>query len=164
MDKKEIILGVDPGTQITGYGIISTYPELNTIDFGCIRPPKDLPLENRYQIIYESLQSLIETYQPTQIAVESQFVYKNPQSAIKLGMAKGMVFLLAAQKKIKVIEFAPKKAKLAIVGTGKASKFQVQKMIQSLLKLPCLPEPEDAADALALAICLSHQIKGIHYV
>lgn len=158
MNKKEIILGVDPGTIITGYGIISTFPNLETLDFGCIKPPKDLPLEKRYKIIYESLHSLIETHQPTHIAVESQFVLKNPQSAIKLGMAKGMVFLLAAQKNIPVLEFAPKKAKLAIVGKGTASKFQVQKMIQSLLNLPILPEPEDAADALALAICLSHNL------
>lgn len=158
MNKKEIILGVDPGTIITGYGIISTIPKLETLDFGCIKPPKDLSLEKRYKIIYESLQSLIEVYQPTHIAVESQFVLKNPQSAIKLGMAKGMVFLLAAQKNIPVLEFAPKKAKLAIVGKGTASKFQVQKMIQSLLNLPVLPEPEDAADALALAICLSHNL------
>lgn len=161
MQKKEIILGVDPGTRVTGYGIISIETEITPIDFGCIRPPARLSLEERYQIIFENLEHLIQTHLPTAIAVESQFVLKNPQSAIKLGMAKGMVLLAAARNKIPVHEFAPKKAKQAVVGKGSASKGQVQRMIQSLLKLPHLPEPEDAADALALAICLSNQRKYV---
>lgn len=157
MDKKEIILGIDPGTRITGYGIIVVDQPITALDFGCIRPPANLPLEQRYKIIFESVEALIEQYAPTMIAVESQFVLKNVQSAIKLGMAKGMVLLAAARKNIPVHEYAPKKAKLAVVGTGSASKSQVQKMIQTLLRLPTIPEPEDAADALALAICASHQ-------
>lgn len=148
---KSIILGIDPGTRVTGYGVIdaSSHP----IDFGCIRPPSKYLLADRYQILFDSIEALIEKYQPVAIAVESQFVLKNAQSAIKLGMAKGMVFLAAARKKIPLYEFAPKKAKLAVVGHGGASKHQVQKMIQALLRLPSPPEPEDAADALALAIC-----------
>jgi crossover junction endodeoxyribonuclease RuvC len=157
MDKKEIILGIDPGTRITGYGIILVGHPITAIEFGCIRPPPTLPLEQRYKIIFESVEALIEQHAPTLIAVESQFVLKNVQSAIKLGMAKGMVLLAAARKNIPVHEYAPKKAKQAVVGTGNASKSQVQKMIQTLLRLPTLPEPEDAADALALAICCSHQ-------
>lgn len=159
MDKKEIILGIDPGTRVTGYGIISMQEPILAIDYGCIRPPPDLPLAERYKIIFESLEMLIEQHAPTTIAVESQFVLKNAQSAIKLGMAKGMVLLAAARKNIPVYEYAPRKAKLAVVGTGAASKAQVQKMIQTLLRLPKLPEPEDAADALALAICCSHQLR-----
>ena len=162
MDKKEIILGIDPGTRITGFGIISTEGTPVAIDYGCIRPPPDLPLAERYKIIFESLETLIEKHAPTLIAVESQFVLKNAQSAIKLGMAKGMVLLAAARRNIPVHEFAPKKAKLAVVGSGSASKNQVQRMIQSLLRLPVLPEPEDAADALALAICCSHQRKRFY--
>ncbi len=157
MDKKEIILGIDPGTRITGYGIISFDPSIRALDYGCIRPPPNLSLEQRYKIIFESLEALITQYAPTLIAVESQFVMKNVQSAIKLGMAKGMVLLAAARQNIQVQEFAPKKAKQAIVGRGNATKAQVQWMIQSLLQLPLAPEPEDAADALALAICASHQ-------
>jgi crossover junction endodeoxyribonuclease RuvC len=157
MDKKEIILGVDPGTRITGYGVILIGHPVIALDFGCIRPPAHLKLEHRYKIIFESLEQLIAKYAPTTIAVESQFVLKNAQSAIKLGMAKGMVLLAAARQNIQVLEFAPKKAKQAIVGTGSATKTQVQKMIQALLQLPQIPEPEDAADALALAICASHQ-------
>ncbi len=161
MDKKEIILGIDPGTRITGYGIIVVGHPMIALDFGCIRPPAHLPLEQRYKIIFESVEALIHQYSPTLVAVESQFVLKNAQSAIKLGMAKGMVILAAARKNIPVKEFAPKKAKQAIVGTGNASKFQVQKMIQILLQLPTLPQPQDASDALALAICASHQRTSI---
>ena len=163
MEKQTKILGIDPGTRVTGYGLIQVVGHKTLpLDFGCIRPPPDLPLEQRYQILFEGIEALIERHSPDAIAVESQFVWKNPQSAIKLGMAKGMVYLAAARKKIALYEFAPKKAKLAVVGKGQASKFQVQRMIQALLSLPHPPEPEDAADALALAICCSHQLRYSH--
>ena len=149
-----IILGIDPGTQITGYGFIKKEPSrVFAIDYGCIRPPHALPLAERYRIIFESLAIIIDRHKPEAIAVESQFVLKNPQSAIKLGMAKGMCILAAAQRGIPVYEYAPTRAKMAVVGKGHASKWQVQKMIQVILHLPAPPEPEDAADALALAIC-----------
>lgn len=155
----DVILGIDPGTRITGYGIIRQPFAL--IDFGCIRPPPNLPLEQRYQILFNAVETLVELHKPTAIAVESQFVLKNAQSAIKLGMAKGMVFLAGARAKIPVYEYAPKQAKLAVVGKGQASKFQVQRMIQTLLQLPTLPEPEDASDALALAICCAHHLRNV---
>ncbi len=157
--KNPVILGIDPGTVITGYGIIDG--DSQPLDFGCIRPPIKLSLEARYKIIFDAIEELIEKHQPGAIAVESQFVMKNVQSAIKLGMAKGMAYLAAARKGIPIYEFAPKRAKQAVVGTGNATKFQVQKMIQSLLRLPQIPEPEDAADALALAICCAHQLRTI---
>lgn len=157
MTQKEIILGIDPGTRITGYGAIDK--EKQPIDFGCIRPPPKLALAERYKILFESVEALIERLSPCAIAVESQFVLKNPQSAIKLGMAKGMIYLAAARRGISIYEFSPKKAKLAVVGNGSASKFQVQKMIQALLRLPQPPQPEDAADALALAICCVHHMR-----
>ncbi len=156
-----IILGIDPGTQITGYGVIQAdSPRIAPIDYGCIRTPPNLSLPERYRIIFESLETLIAKYRPEVLAIESQFVMKNAQSAIKLGMAKGMAILAAARSGIPVCEYAPKQAKLAVTGTGRASKWQVQKMIQSLLRLSTPPHPEDAADALALAICHAH--KGTH--
>lgn len=158
MTTKKVILGIDPGTRITGYGVIDE--QIHPLDFGCIRPPPKLILADRYKIIFDSVEALIQKYQPSAIAVESQFVLKNVQSAIKLGMAKGMVYLAAARQSIPVYEFAPKQAKLAVVGHGGASKFQVQKMIQALLRLPNPPEPEDAADALALAICCAHHLRS----
>jgi crossover junction endodeoxyribonuclease RuvC len=149
-----IILGIDPGTQITGYGFIRKEPShVLAIDYGCIRPPHDLPLAERYRIIFESLAIIIDKHKPDVVAIESQFVLKNPQSAIKLGMAKGMAILAATQRGIPVYEYAPTRAKMAVVGKGHASKWQVQKMIQIILHLSVPPEPEDAADALALAIC-----------
>jgi crossover junction endodeoxyribonuclease RuvC len=160
MANKKILLGIDPGTRITGYGLITS--EMEVLDFGCIRPPPKDPLEMRYKVIFESVEMILQTHKPDAIAIESQFVLKNVQSAMKLGMAKGMVLLAAARKNIPIFEFAPKKAKRAVVGVGSASKLQVQHMIQRLLKLPKLPEPEDAADALALAICLSHQLEKLH--
>ncbi len=158
MAQKKIILGIDPGTRITGYGVIDE--DRQPLDYGCIRPPSKMMLAERYKILFEGIEALIERFSPSVIAVESQFVLKNAQSAIKLGMAKGMVFLAAAKKSIPIYEFAPKQAKLAVVGHGNASKHQVQKMIQTLLRLPHPPEPEDAADALALAICCIHQMRN----
>jgi crossover junction endodeoxyribonuclease RuvC len=152
-----IILGIDPGTRITGYGLIRLLPTgIEPIDYGCIRPPPTHPLPERYRIIFEAIEQLIGKFQPTVLAIETQFVLKNAQSAIKLGMARGMAVLAAARAKMEVHEYAPKRAKQAVVGNGSASKTQVQRMIGSLLGLPKDPEPEDAADALALAICYAH--------
>jgi crossover junction endodeoxyribonuclease RuvC len=155
-----IILGIDPGTRITGYGVIRVDGNsIHPLDYGCIKPPPTLPLQQRYRIIFDAIEKLIERHTPHAISVESQFILKNPQSAIKLGMAKGMVLLAAARRDITVHEYTPKKAKLA-VGSGSSNKQQVQRMIASLLRLPHLPEPEDAADALALAICHAHNLRN----
>ena len=149
-----IILGIDPGTRITGYGIIQKRgAQITALDYGCIRPPTNLSLNQRLAIIFEGLELLLEQHRPEVVAVELQFVLKNVQSAIKLGMAKAMALLAASRRGIPVYEYAPTRAKQAVVGKGQASKWQVQRMIQSILQLPSLPEPEDAADALALALC-----------
>lgn len=149
-----IIFGIDPGTRITGYGIIKViHGAHQVIDFGCIRPPPSLDSAQRYLALFQAIEQLIEKYRPDAVAVETQFVYKNAQSALKLGMARAVTTLAASRQEIPVFEYAPKKAKLAVVGNGAASKQQVQKMVQLLLRLPQLPEPEDAADALAIALC-----------
>jgi crossover junction endodeoxyribonuclease RuvC len=159
MNNCHTILGIDPGTSITGYGVIAYHPnQADVIDFGCIRPPSKRKLSERYLIIYEGLSEMMDRYKPTAVAIETQFVAKNPQSAIKLGMARGMAVLAATQRSIAVYEYAPKRAKQAVVGHGSASKSQVQIMIQRLLRLSHLPEPEDAADALALALCHGHTL------
>ncbi len=157
--RQQIILGIDPGTRVTGYGVIKVrHPRIEPVDFGCIRPPTNQDLPARYLALFNSLEKLLNEYSPDAVAVETQFVYKNVQSALKLGMARGVVMIAAARRGIPIFEYAPKKAKLAVVGNGSASKEQVQKMIQLLLELPVLPEPEDAADALALAICHAHSV------
>lgn len=161
--KKHIILGIDPGTRKTGYGIIET--DLHTLhpsDYGCISPPSKLPLHERYCIIHEGIEHLLDHHPIDVVAVESQFISKNAQSAMKLGMAKGVAILAATKRKIPVFEYAPRQAKQAVTGSGGADKEQVQKMLQSLLHLPNPPQPEDAADALALAICHANHIKAAH--
>ena len=151
-----IILGVDPGTVTTGYAVIDGD---TILDFGCIRPPTKLTLAERYLVIFNAIEHLIRKFQPEAISVETQFMSKNAQSTMKLSMARGTVILAAAKNNVSVHEYSPRKAKQAIVGNGGASKEQVQRMLQILLKLPSLPEPADAADALALAICHAHTLK-----
>lgn len=154
-----IILGIDPGTRITGYGIIQIIDShFKVLDYGSIRPPTTYQDAQKYLTLFNAIDLLLEKHHPGYVVVESQFVYKNVLSALKLGKAQGMALLAAARRNIPIYEYAPKVAKRAVVGTGSASKYQVQKMIQMLLKLPCIPEPEDAADALALAICLAHTL------
>jgi crossover junction endodeoxyribonuclease RuvC len=159
-DKEHIIIGIDPGTQVTGYGIIKYKSNVSEVlDFGCIRPPRHLNAHERYLAIFNGIEHLLERYQPHFFAIETQFVNKNAQSALKLGMARGVATLAGTKRGIPIYEYAPRKAKLAVVGNGAASKEQVQKMIQLLLRLPVLPTPEDAADALAIALCHAHTIK-----
>lgn len=154
-----IIIGIDPGTQVTGFGIIksdgSTY---EIIDYGCIRPPASYKLTDRYLIIFNAIEELLQRYSPDILVVETQYVKINVQSAIKLGMARGMAILAAKKRKIPIFEYAPSKAKKAVVGKGSASKVQVQKMVQILLKL-AEPPSEDAADAIALAICHANSLR-----
>lgn len=148
-----IIIGIDPGTLVTGFGIIKVEgASFLPIDYGCIRPPASFKLSERYLILFNAVEELIEKYQPTVMAVETQFVQKNVQSAIKLGMARGAAIIAAKRRGLSVFEYAPTKAKSAVVGNGRASKQQVQGMVKLLLNLKDIP-PEDAADALALAIC-----------
>ena len=150
---------------MTGYGVIQEGDRhWEPLDFGCIRPPRNLKIHERYLAIFEGIDHLLEKYQPGAVAVETQFVYKNVQSALKLGMARGAVLIAAARRGVAVFEYAPRKAKQAVVGNGGASKFQVQKMVQMELKLLQLPEPADAADALALALCHAHSKKASLYV
>lgn len=161
MKKKEIFIGVDPGTAVTGYGIVEkTDGGLHLIDYGCIRPPLKFKLSVRYKILFEATKELIKKYNPTSMAIETQFVHeKNPQAGIKIGMARGVIVLAATLADIKTFEYTPKSIKLAATGMGGATKQQMQWMIQQHFRLKTLPEPADAADALALAICHSHALE-----
>lgn len=155
-----IIIGIDPGTQVTGYGVIECINNAcRAIDYGCVRPPASLKLSDRYLIIFNGIEELLEKYRPQALVVETQYVQKNIQSAIKLGMARGIIIIAAKRKGIAVFEYGPTKAKSAVVGNGKASKVQVQGMVKLLLNLDQIPTPEDAADALALAICHAQSLR-----
>jgi crossover junction endodeoxyribonuclease RuvC len=156
--KEEILIGVDPGTAITGYGIVSKGPKgLTLIDYGCIRMPAKLKLSQRYKILFQAMTELIQKHSPTSMAIESQFVHeKNRQVGITIGMARGVITLAATLADIDVYEYTPKSVKLAATGSGTATKEQMQGMIQQYFRLKTPPEPADAADALAIAICHSH--------
>ncbi len=153
-NKEEIILGIDPGTAVTGYGVIRTDGRVCLpIDFGAIRPAKGMSLEKRYLAIFNGVEQLIAKYKPDAVSVETQFVKDNIASAMKLGMARGAVMIAAARQDIPIFCYEPRKVKKAVVGTGSASKHQMQQMTQQILGLSVCPTPEDAADALGLAIC-----------
>ncbi len=155
-----IFIGIDPGTRVTGYAILRVEGnEYKPLDYGCIKPPPILPLADRYLIIFNSVAELVERHKPHAVIVETQYVHKNVQSAIKLGMARGCIIIAARQRDVPIVEYSPSEAKLAVVGNGRASKKQVQGMVQRLLCLSKIPEPEDAADALALTICHAHAIR-----
>ena len=144
-----MIIGIDPGSTITGYALLAE----ELVDYGTIRPPKKAKLSERRLIIYEAIAHLIEKYGPSAMAIETQFVRANPQTAIKLGMVRGIAILAASQVSIPIYEYAPSKAKLAATGKGSASKQQVQQMVQRLHNLSKVSE--DEADAIAIA--MGHQ-------
>lgn len=154
------ILGIDPGSRITGYGVIDCSGERRQyIASGCVRVP-DGPLPARLKVIFESVRTLILDYQPTQLAVEQVFVNRNPDSALKLGQARGAAICAGVLHDLPVSEYSPREVKQAIVGRGGAEKGQVQHMVMALLELTASPQA-DAADALAVALCHSHTSRGL---
>ncbi|MEY3182027.1 MAG: hypothetical protein RLZ35_12 [Pseudomonadota bacterium] len=150
------ILGIDPGSVVTGYGLIEQQRRQSIyVTSGCIRVGKKAFAE-RLSVIFEDLSALIKAYEPTIVAIERVFVHKNVASALKLGQARGAAIVAAAQQGLLVAEYAPREIKKAVVGYGGAEKSQIQQMIQMLLGLSGLPQA-DAADALAVAVCHAHQ-------
>ena len=161
MTKDKIIIGIDPGTNILGYGIISVdskgphYVDMGVFDLRKIKDPFE-KLAN----IFAGINELIEEYQPDQLAVESPFYGKNAQVVLKLGRAQGAALTAAVMRGIPVAEYAPRKAKIAICGNGAASKEQVAMMIQKTLKVDLDPKYLDATDALAIALCHHYQLSN----
>jgi crossover junction endodeoxyribonuclease RuvC len=152
-----IVLGIDPGTAATGYGIIErSGSRLRAIDYGCFEtvPADDLP--QRLLLIHQAMAELIADHQPVLIGVERLFFNRNVQTAFAVGQARGVVLLAAAQAGVPVFEYGPHEVKMAVTGYGRAGKAQVQRMVQVVLGMDALPRPDDAADALAVAICLAH--------
>jgi len=152
-----IILGIDPGTATTGFGAIKTSKEKITfLGCGCIKTyPSDSP-EIRLNQIFNQINRLIKEYKPGVLVVEKLFFFKNAKTLIPVSQSKGIILLAAAKKRIPVYEFTPLQVKMNIVGYGRADKKQMQKMIKILLKLKDIPQPDDAADALGLAISYSY--------
>jgi crossover junction endodeoxyribonuclease RuvC len=152
-----IVLGIDPGTAATGYGVVERDgSKLRAIDYGCLEtlPTQELPV--RLLEIHRAVTELILTHRPAQLGIERLFFNKNVQTAFAVGQARGVVLLAAAEHGLPVFEYGPHEVKLAVTGYGRAGKEQVQRMVQIVLGMPIMPRPDDAADALAVAICVAH--------
>lgn len=163
-----IILGIDPGTATTGYGLIDYPPEKNQkrsigkrplkavpkcLAYGVIRTEPNLPQPKRLQKIYLGISGLIREWKPKLLAIENIYFFKNLKTAIPVSQAKGVILLAAAQKKVPTLELTPLQVKTAITGYGRSEKRQMQAMVKLLLKLQEIPRPDDAADALGVALC-----------
>lgn len=160
-----LVLGFDPGSIVTGYGLVlKVGAKLTCIDYGCIRPPKSENFSERMKALFLGAEELIDKHKPDIIAIETQYVHRNVQSALKLAMARNSLVLPAALKGIEVCELNPVTAKMAVLGKGQATKEQVQYMVAKLLQLAAVPTPADAADALALAIACHNRNQKLAYV
>jgi len=155
-----LTLGIDPGTATTGFGlVIERSNKLTVVDHGVIRTPKTESSQNRLRILFNEIKSLLRIYKPKWLAIERLFFGKNVKTVNAVSQARGIVLLAAAELKVKISEYTPLEVKMALTGYGRADKQQVQHMVKSLLGLAILPEPDDAADALAIAICHHHSYK-----
>lgn len=155
-----IILGIDPGFAITGYGIVEYIGnKYSVIDYGAITTPAGKPLSERLLTLYNSLEEIIEKYKPDAISVEELFINKNIKTALSVGHGRGVVILAAAKSGRKVFEYTPLQVKQSVVGYGRADKNQVQQMVKIILNLPKIPKPDDVSDALAIAICHGNSYK-----
>lgn len=152
-----IILGIDPGTAITGFGVVECIGnKYKPVTYGCFRTGPEDPLDLRLKSLYQGLTEVISKYQPAQVAVEELFFNKNVRTALAVGHARGIALLAAANWDIPVSEYTPLQVKQSVTGYGKAEKKQVQFMVKTLLSLNEIPKPDDVADALAVAICHAH--------
>lgn len=155
-----IILGIDPGSRITGYGVIrEDMRNIRYLDSGCIRTAEGT-LSERLLEIYNGICHLMDAWSPNEVAIEEVFMHQNASSALKLGHARGVAMVAAASHRVSVSEYSAREVKQAVVGYGAAEKSQVKQMVMSLLLLDGAPQ-NDAADALAIAICHSHRRKNM---
>ena len=152
-----IIIGIDPGTRITGYGIINEQDGvISCVEYGAIKNSPKLSVWECQLRIFDGISKIISEYKIDAVAVESQFFSKNPDSTMKIGAARSVALLPASRAGLPISEYAPKRVKKAIVGTGNATKSQMQHMIQKILNIREQITPEDAADALGIAVCHLH--------
>jgi crossover junction endodeoxyribonuclease RuvC len=155
-----LVLGIDPGTATTGYGLVrdtDTGPVL--VAYGTIQTPAGQPMPERLRTIYHELKRLLALHGPDSAAVEKLFFQKNVSTAMSVGQARGVAILALAEAGVSVGEYTPRDVKQAVAGYGGADKRQMQQMVRAILNLPDIPKPDDAADALAVAICHLHSAK-----
>ncbi|MTI86295.1 MAG: crossover junction endodeoxyribonuclease RuvC [Firmicutes bacterium] len=156
-----LILGIDPGTAITGYGVVHYQGnKFRPVDYNCIRTSSKLPLAERLRLLYAGITDVLRSYKPEHFSVEALFFNKNTSTAMAVGQARGVILLAAAHWGLEVYEYTPLQVKQAVVGNGSADKGQVQFMVKTILNLPEIPRPDDVADALAISICHAHHRTG----
>jgi len=150
-----LVLGIDPGTATTGYGLVRDREDgsLESVEYGIIQTPAGLPDHQRLSLLYDRLKQILLLHHPASCAVEKLFFQRNVSTAITVGQARGVVLLAIAEAGLDVFEYTPNEVKQAAAGYGSADKKQVQEMVRVLLNLAQIPRPDDAADALAVAIC-----------
>jgi len=148
-----VILGIDPGTANTGYGILTIDRNIRVTECGCIHTSADKEMSERLKIIYQQVSDLIKQYHPDEVAVEQIYFSKNSKTALSIAQARGVIMLSASLAGKKVFDYTPLEIKQAVVGYGRAEKQQVQYMLKDLLSLAEIPSPDDTADALAVALC-----------
>ena len=152
-----IILGIDPGYAIVGYGVLEyKNNHFRTIDYGAVTTEAGMNFNRRLEIIYDELTALMEKYKPDAMSVEKVFYNSNAKTVIDVSQARGVIMLAAQKNKIPVFEYTPLQVKQSVVGYGRAEKKQIQEMIKRILFLEKVPKPDDTADALAMAICHAH--------
>lgn len=153
------ILGIDPGTSLIGFGIIDyDQKKYKPVEYGVLKTASNIKNQNRVLDVYNFFEKLIKKYQPEKIALESIFFFKNNKTVIGVSEIRGVILLIAAKLGLIISEFTPLQVKQAVTGYGRAEKNQVQKMTQLILGLKSIPKPDDAADALAIAICCANTI------
>jgi crossover junction endodeoxyribonuclease RuvC len=158
----KIILGIDPGTIVMGYGLITVSDnKVSLLELGVLKPGKIKDSYKKLQLIFNTVSGLITKYQPTDFAIEAPFFGKNVQSMLKLGRAQGVAIAAAMRHGLEVTEYSPKKVKQSITGNGNADKLQVMKMLQTLLSFKESPKQFDATDALAVAMCHHFQSSSV---
>ena len=154
-----IILGIDPGTATTGYGVLeSVGGKLKMIENGCVLTDKSLEMPERLDILGQGIREIIDRFSPEVMAVEELFFFKNKKTVISVGQARGVAVFVGKNAGVEIHEYTPLQVKQAVTGYGRAEKKQVQMMVKNILKLKDIPKPDDAADALAVAICCASSI------
>ncbi len=151
------IVGIDPGTALLGFGVIDVDDAPQLVDFGVVETTNDDAMPMRLLSLYESLTTLFDQFRPEAVAIEQLFFARNVTTAITVGQARGIALLAAAQARVPVFEYSPSQVKHAISGYGKADKQQMQEMVRIMLDMEYVPHPDDAADALAVALCHSQR-------
>lgn len=155
-----LVVGIDPGVATTGYGVVrDTVNGILLVDYGVVTTPPNLALAQRLLLLHHELKKIIQLHRPESAAVEKLFFQKNVTTAIAVGQARGVALLTMAENQIEVSEYTPLEVKQAVAGYGSADKKQVQYMVKAILNMEVVPTPDDAADALAIAICHLHSVQ-----